>query len=44
MNPVPANRDAIATRGLEVAGKWGHRNGVEMGTASHGPAPFFASI
>lgn len=44
MDPMPADRDTIGAGGLEVAGNWGQRNGIEMGTASHRPAPFFASI
>jgi hypothetical protein len=44
MQPPPAHSDAITAGGLEVIWNWGQHNGVEMVTASHKPAPFFASI
>jgi hypothetical protein len=44
MQPPSADSGAIATGGLEVIGNWGQQNGVEVGTVSHKPAPFFASI
>jgi hypothetical protein len=44
MDPVLADSDTIAAYRLEVAGHWGHRRSVEMGTGSHSPAPFFAPI
>jgi hypothetical protein len=44
MDPAPADSKAITTGGFEIGGDWGQRRGVEMGTTSHRPAPFFASI
>ena len=41
MHPAPADSEAITAGGLEAAGHWGQRSGVEMGATSHRPVPFF---
>ena len=42
MHPAPADSDAVAAGGLEVAGRRGQRSGVEVDATSHKPDSFLS--
>ena len=44
VDPAPADSEAVTTGGFKTGGDLGQRGGIEMGTACHRPAPFFAPI